>query len=179
YTGVRTGLRAAARGSAAVLATRAGDDGPALGASPAGSFALGAINGLYGNHFEEQGSRLALGMEIRRDGDPIALTPQTLADSFPDATSRIAVFVHGLCETDESWRHFPLRGDRTHTRGDRTRRRTYGERLQDELSFTPVHVRYNTGLRISSNGRRLAELLDDLVTGWPCGVEELVLVGHS
>jgi pimeloyl-ACP methyl ester carboxylesterase len=172
YTGVRTGLRAAARGSAAVLAQRTHDEGPALAATPAGSLALGAIHGLYGNHIEERGNRLALGMEIRRAGSSVALTTEGLAGGFPDATSRIAVFIHGLCETDESWRHFPLRGNRT-------RRRTYGERLQDELSFTPVHVRYNTGLRISQNGRRLAEMLDDLVTAWPCGVEELVLVGHS
>jgi hypothetical protein len=41
-------------------------------------------------------------------------------------------------------------------------RRTYGERLQDELSYTPVHVRYNTGLRVSDNGRALARLLSDL-----------------
>jgi pimeloyl-ACP methyl ester carboxylesterase len=42
-----------------------------------------------------------------------------------------------------------------------------------------VHLRYNTGLRISQNGRRLAGLLDELIDAWPCGVEELVLVGHS
>jgi pimeloyl-ACP methyl ester carboxylesterase len=172
YSGVRTGLRAAARGSAALLAQRAQDDGPALAATPAGSLALGAIHGLYGNHIEERGNRLALGMEIRRGGGPVALTSDRLSESFPDATSRIVVFIHGLCETDESWRHFPLRGDRT-------RRRTYGERLQDELSFTPVNVRYNTGLRISQNGRRLAEMLDDLVSAWPGAVEDLVLVGHS
>ena len=99
--------------------------------------------------------------------------PAGLAAAFPDATSRLAVFVHGLGETDEAWRLLPLRG------ADRARRRTYGERLQDELSFTPLHLRYNTGLRISRNGRELARLLDDVVAGWPGGVEELVLVGHS
>ncbi|HSR97662.1 MAG TPA: hypothetical protein VLM79_11460, partial [Kofleriaceae bacterium] len=85
YTGVRTGLRAAARGSAAVLARRTHDDGPALAATPAGSLALGAIHGLYGNHIEERGNRLALGMEIRRCGEPIPLTADGLATSFPDA----------------------------------------------------------------------------------------------
>jgi pimeloyl-ACP methyl ester carboxylesterase len=172
YGGVRTGLRAAARRSAALLAQRAGDDGPALAATPGGSLVLGALHGIYGNHIDDRGSQLTLNMEIRRHGAEIPPTPDALQTAFPDATSRIVVFVHGLCENDESWRHFPLRGDRT-------RRRTYGERLQDELSFTPVNLRYNTGLRISQNGRRLAELLDDLVDGWPCGVEELVLVGHS
>jgi pimeloyl-ACP methyl ester carboxylesterase len=51
--------------------------------------------------------------------------------------------------------------------------------LQDELSYTPVHVRYNTGLHISVNGRKLADVLEGLVDAWPAGVEEIVLVGHS
>jgi pimeloyl-ACP methyl ester carboxylesterase len=172
YGGVRKGLRAATVGGTALLSQRSGPDGPALAATPIGSLALAAINGLYGNHLHDRGNALAIGMEIRRGGAEIPTTAESLTDGFPDATSRIAVFIHGLCETEESWRHFPLRGSRA-------RRRTYGERLQDELSFTPVQLRYNTGLRVSQNGRELSRRLDDLVSGWPVSVEELVLVGHS
>ena len=172
YRGVHRGLRRASSSGAAMLSRRSGDDGPALAATPLGSLALGAINGLYGNHLKDRGSPLTFGMEIRRGGDTVPPSAEGLAGAFPDATSRVAVFVHGLCENDESWRHFPLRGDRM-------RRRSYGERLQDELSFTPVQVRYNTGLRISQNGRELARLLEDLIHSWPIGVEEIVLVGHS
>jgi len=134
--------------------------------------ALGAINGLYGNHLTERGNRLAFGMTVRRHGADVVLSDEGMAAAFPDATSRIAVFVHGLFGDEDNWRLFPLRGAHAG-------RRTYGERLQDELSFTPVSLRYNTGLRISQNGRELARLLDDLVTGWPTAVEEIVLVGHS
>jgi pimeloyl-ACP methyl ester carboxylesterase len=155
-----------------VLALQAGDEGRALAATPAGSVTLGALNGLYGNHIEQRGNRLALEMEIRRHGEALPVTPAGLAQAFTDASSRVVVFVHGLCETDESWRHPPLGGDRP-------QRPTCGDRLRDELGFTPVYLRYNTGLRISENGRRLAQTLDDLVAGWPCGFEELVLVGHS
>jgi pimeloyl-ACP methyl ester carboxylesterase len=172
YGGVRGALRVASRGGAAVVALRAGDDGPPLVATPAGSVALGALNGLYGDHIAERSRGLAFEMEIRRDGEQVRLTADGLARGFADATPRVVVFIHGLCETNESWRRPPLRRDRTH-------RLTYGERLQDELGFTPVHVRYNTGLRISENGRQLARLLDDLVAQWPCAVRELVLVGHS
>ncbi len=171
YGGVRKGLRAASLRGTELLSRRAGEDGPALAATPVGSLALGAINGLYGNHLDERGNRLALGMEVRRGGREIVPQPRDLAAGFPDATARIAVFIHGLCENDESWRRLPLRG--------RAGRRTYGERLQDELSFTPVYVRYNTGLRVSQNGRELARLLDELSSAWPTSVEELVLVGHS
>jgi pimeloyl-ACP methyl ester carboxylesterase len=111
-------------------------------------------------------------MELRRRGVTVDPTPEGLAAGYPEATSRIVVFVHGLCGDDECWRVFPLRGREPG-------RRTYGERLQDELSFTPVYLRYNTGLHISHNGRELARLLEALLAGWPCGVEELVLVGHS
>jgi pimeloyl-ACP methyl ester carboxylesterase len=111
-------------------------------------------------------------MCVRRDGRAVALDFEGLRSAFPDATSRIVVFVHGLCETDEAWRLVPRRAERDDWR-------SYGERLQDELSFTPVHLRYNTGLRISRNGRSLARLLEELVEAWPRTVEEVVLVGHS
>ena len=172
YRAVRLGLGLAPRGVGGLVALRAGDEGPSLAATPAGSVTLAALNGLYGNHLAERGNPLALGMEVRRGAGAVPVTSEGLASAFPDATSRIAVFIHGLCETDDAWRQFPLGGDRSG-------RRTYGERLRDELGYTPVHVRYNTGLRVSHNGRALALLLDELIDGWPTGVAELVLVGHS
>jgi len=57
--------------------------------------------------------------------------------------------------------------------------RSYGQRLRDGLGFSPVQLRYNTGLRVSVNGRTLAELLQRLHTHWPVPITELVLVGHS
>ena len=82
------------------------------------------------------------------------------------------MFVHGLGETDASWSLTP-RGEAM------ADRRTYGERLADDLGFSPVHLRYNSGLHVSENGRSLARLLDELVATWPAEVEEIVLVGHS
>jgi len=172
YGGVRGALRAGSRGGAGLLALRAGEDGPALAATPGGSLALGAINGLFGDHLAERGHPLALPMDVRRGGADVPLTPAGIAAAFPGATSRVAVFVHGLFGDDDAWRRFG-------PHGERAGRRTYGERLQDELGLTPVHVRYNTGLRVSQNGRQLARLLDDLTAGWPAGVEDVVLVGHS
>jgi pimeloyl-ACP methyl ester carboxylesterase len=172
YGGVRGSLRAASRLGAGAVAGRVADERPALASRPAGAAAVAALNGLYGNHLTDRGNALALAMELLRDGTPVTTDAEGLATAFPDATSRIVVLVHGLCETDASWRRPPLRAAAPS-------RRTYGERLQDELSFTPVDVRYNTGLRVAANGRELARLLEELVTGWPTGVEELVLVGHS
>lgn len=156
YTGLRTGLRAAASGGARAVALRVGDDSP-LASTLRGSLALGALNGFYGDRLAATGSELALPMTIRRGGD--------------EAGPGLAVFVHGLCETDEAWRVLPL--------GGAPERPTYGDRLHDELGLTPLYVRYNSGLHISENGRRLAALLDKLERDWPVLVQEIALVGHS
>jgi pimeloyl-ACP methyl ester carboxylesterase len=115
-----------------------------------GSMALGALNG-------------AIGDRLARDRNPLALDMGFRSHSGP-ATPKLAVFVHGLCETDEAWN---------------MRKPSYGSRLHAELGYTPLYLRYNTGLHISDNGRRLAELLDDVVRDWPVPVEEIALVGHS
>jgi pimeloyl-ACP methyl ester carboxylesterase len=156
HAGVRGGLRATASGGAYAVSLHAGDESP-LASRRGGSLALGALNGIYGDQLARIGSVLALPMTIRRDHDA--------------AAPRIAVFVHGLCETDDAWRLLPPGGG--------PKRPTYGDRLRDELGFTPLYVRYNSGLHISDNGRRLAELLDELALEWPVPVEEIVLVGHS
>jgi pimeloyl-ACP methyl ester carboxylesterase len=151
YAGVRAGLRAGATAGARVAALRARDDDTALAATPRGSLALGVMNGVLGDRLAARGSELALPMTIRRD-------PRD------EPRAHAAVFVHGLCETEDAWRLTDP---------------SYGDRLRDELGLTPIHVRYNTGLHVSENGRRLAELLDELERGWPCRLDEITLVGHS
>jgi pimeloyl-ACP methyl ester carboxylesterase len=172
YSGLRGGLRSMARGGAQLAAARAPENGEPLDDRPLASLVLGAFNGFYGNHLSARANELALKMEIRQRGRPVLLTPAGVAEAFPGATARIVVFAHGLCETEVAWR-LPARGS------DRSDRRTYGERLEQDLGFTAVSLRYNTGLHVSENGRELARLLDDLVSAWPVEITELVLVGHS
>jgi pimeloyl-ACP methyl ester carboxylesterase len=42
-----------------------------------------------------------------------------------------------------------------------------------------VYVRYNSGLHVSDNGRRLADVLEQVLSAWPVEVDEIALVGHS
>src|SRR5438270_9255356 len=133
---------------------------------------LGALNGFYGNQLDSRQSELALRMEIRRRGMVVEPSAGALAAAFADATSKLVVFVHGLCETEAAWR-IPPPGDQ------QVDRRSYGERLEEDLGFTPIFLRYNSGLHVSDNGRALAELLDAVFASWPQDVEEIVLVGHS
>jgi pimeloyl-ACP methyl ester carboxylesterase len=111
-------------------------------------------------------------MGLRHRGRPVAASSEALAAAHPDATGRLAVFVHGLAGTEQAWR---FRAERRH--GDPEL--NYGTMLRRDLGFTSVWVRYNTGLRISRNGRSLAMLVDDLVAAWPVPVTDVVLIGHS
>ena len=100
---------------------------------------------------------------------------EDLEAAFEENTDRLVVFVHGLCETEEAW----WLGTRADPAADAPAPRTYGARLRDDLGFSPLYLRYNSGLHISENGRRLSWLLEELCREWPVEVRELALVGHS
>jgi pimeloyl-ACP methyl ester carboxylesterase len=152
YRAVSIALGSVPRAGAAVLARATPVDAPSVSDSLRGSLALGALNGAIGDRLADGRSPLALEMTFRDAPSP------------SEATPLLAVFVHGLSETDEAWR---------------LRRPSYGELLREQLGYTPLHLRYNTGLHISDNGRRLSQLLDELVAEWPLPVDEIALVGHS
>jgi len=139
-------------GRAAAVAVR---DRP-LSTTPRGAAVLAVLAGLRGDQLEREGSELVQPMSVRAGGEVAE------AADFADATPRLAVFVHGLFETEFAW---------SHGGGPR-----YGDRLP---GITPVYVRYNSGRHISENGRSLADLLEELVAEWPVAVEDVALVGHS
>ena len=62
------------------------------------------LNATLGDELADQGSPLAIPMAVRRDRADVAPRREALEGSFPEATSKVAVFVHGLGETEESWR---------------------------------------------------------------------------
>jgi pimeloyl-ACP methyl ester carboxylesterase len=107
---------------------------------------------------------LAIGLSFRREGRPLVLTRESLAAAIPAPTGRLLVLVHGLCLSDLQWNR---------------EGHDHGAALARDLGFTPVYLHYNSGLHISSNGRRLAALLDGLVSAWPAPIGELVIIGHS
>jgi hypothetical protein len=134
---------------------------------PGGNLVLAALNAIAGDQLGPGLASLAIRMAVRADGRDVDLTAQEVADAFPHATRRMAVFVHGLAETEGSWQR---RGAESEP---------YGPRLHAEFGYTPVYVRYSTGRHVSDNGHDLAGLLDGLVAAWPEQVDELLLVGHS
>ena len=153
YAGVRVGLRAAARGRRPHGRAARGDDGAPLAATPRGSLALGALNGMRGDQLAARGSALALPMTIRL-AHPRRTRP---GRGSPSSSTGCA---------------------RPTTRGG-CRRADLRRRLRDELGYTPVYLRYNTGLHISDNGRAAGAAARRARREWPVAVEEVVLVGHS
>jgi pimeloyl-ACP methyl ester carboxylesterase len=127
--------------------------------------ALGALTGLIGDALSEQGSPLATPMSVRVDGRVQPTDPRSLAQAYPQASSTVVFFAHGLMETEVAW---AIGG-----------RPTYGARLSAELGFSEVQVRYNTGKHISENGREFATLIGDVVANWPVPVKHIAVVGHS
>jgi pimeloyl-ACP methyl ester carboxylesterase len=171
YHVVDRALQASLRGAGALAADVYGnDEDHTIDSQPRVAGAIAALNGIYGDELTSRGNGLALSMQIRQQGEPVDITAAAIAAAFPAATGRLVVFLHGWCLTERSWRRPPRAGEET---------RPYGVRLGEDLGFTPLYVRYNTGLHISDNGKALADLLDRLQTVWPVPIEDIVLVGHS
>ena len=122
---------------------------------------VAAINGVYGDHLAATGNPLATAMAFRYRGK--VLDPGE-AQAVTSSNGKLMLWVHGLCLNDEHW-----------TRAGVNR----GEALATDLGYTPLYLRYNTGLPISANGRELAAMLERLLQNWPHQVDELVIAGHS
>jgi hypothetical protein len=159
--------RVVVRAGAGVVGRAAPRDAGSIEDSAAGRAVVGALNGAFGDSLHQRGNRLALPMTLRHDAHDLVMSRDALAQAYPAATPRLAVFLHGLARTDDAW---TLR---------RPPQGTYGERLRAELGYTPLYIRYNTGRHISENGRELASLLSLLSSAWPVEVQEIALLGHS
>ena len=164
YGGISLGLRGASKGLDAA-ATRG--LGPGLEDDDRGRFLTSAVNGIIGDRLALERPRLAIPMAVRAGGRDVPLDADGLAAAFPEATGRLVVFLHGLCESEASW-----------NRGREAVGTTYGEMLAAQ-GWTPVFLRANTGLGLRENGVALSALLQELTDAWPVGVTQVALVGHS
>jgi pimeloyl-ACP methyl ester carboxylesterase len=154
--------RAIGRAAAAVV-----KPGFSVDASPIGNVATAVVNGVCGDHLAANGNSLTINMAVRRDGADVALDPA----SFADVGSKLAVFVHGLCETELAWQ--PSLRRQRHDGAFH-----FGERMAAD-GWTPLMLRYNTGRSIVDNGAALASLLDRLTAVWPTPITSIALLGHS
>ncbi|MEM8599230.1 MAG: alpha/beta hydrolase [Bacteroidota bacterium] len=135
------------------------------------------LNGVVGDYLAATANPLATPMSLQVGGRPLVCESTMDAEGapqafdVPEATSRIVLFVHGLCMDERAWG-----ADTTAQREPDAS--SYPEVLVAQ-GYTPLRVRYNTGLPIADNGRRLAGLLGVLHARWPAPVDEIAVVAHS
>jgi pimeloyl-ACP methyl ester carboxylesterase len=139
---------------------------PALDALEAG------LNAAFGDFLAARSNGLAIELGFYAAGERLDMTAQALRHALPDPTGKVAVFVHGLGCTEAAFKLYA----REHYDDPNT---CYASLLQQDLGFTPLFLRYNTGRHISQNGRDFASLLAQLCEVYPVPIEQLVLVGHS
>jgi pimeloyl-ACP methyl ester carboxylesterase len=132
--------------------------------SPEREAVRSAINGVLGDQLVATANPLAIAMSFRVGGQTVALDAGSVQRAFPNATGKLLLVIHGLCMNDVQWE------------GHAT---SHAQVLAQQRGYTPVHLHYNTGLHISDNGERLAELLGALLTLWPEPLAELSVLAHS
>jgi hypothetical protein len=126
---------------------------------------LAALNGVMGDRLLESQNPLATPMTLRYRGQALEIG-QSLA--MPQATGKVLLLIHGLCMNDLQWRCGPQEQIVDH-----------GAALASALGYTPVYLRYNSGLHVSQNGQELSLQLEQLLDRWPQPVQELTMVAHS
>lgn len=106
-----------------------------------------ALNGAFGHLFDERRGAFALPMTLRRRREE-------------RPAERLVVFLHGLCMNERAWRG-PAHA-------------AFARWARESLGAEVAYLRYNTGLRVSSNGAALAALLER-----EAPAREIVLIAHS
>jgi pimeloyl-ACP methyl ester carboxylesterase len=138
--------------------------------SERGSGIQAFFNGLWGDELDQRESSLSIEMSLRTgNGDVIPPDSPALAETFHEPTSKLVVLLHGLGDTERVW-------GSPHPENDPA------DSLADALtasSFTPLLIRYNSGLDVADNGLALSALMEEVIKGWPIPVEEVSFVGHS
>jgi pimeloyl-ACP methyl ester carboxylesterase len=129
---------------------------------------LAVLNGAIGDYLVRTGNGLATETELLpaiRGEQPLRLEHRALEKALPEASARVALFVHGLMCSPTNW--------------EMADGSDYGARLARDLGYTPVYLRYNSGLAIAESGARLSATLEALTAEYPRPLEELVPIGYS
>lgn len=125
---------------------------------------LAVLNGVLGDHLETSDNPLAIPMAFRHRGQRLDLSGEVISNVIERPQRRLLISLHGLCMNDLRW----------HEGGE-----SMPDKLAAALGYTPLYLHYNSGRHVSSNGRELAEQLEQLVNEWPQPIDDIVLLGHS
>lgn len=107
---------------------------------------LAALNGVLGDYLFASDNSLAISMHFRVDGH--TLGDEQLLEIINQSEGKLLIMLHGLCMNDLQW----CREGHNH-----------GAELAKESGMGVIYLHYNSGLHISDNGKRFADLLQSLV----------------
>jgi len=96
-----------------------------------------------------------LGDYLAETNNPLAIEMRLRRAEGAPPKPKIVVFVHGSSMNSRAWK------------------------AARDLGHTAVHLDYNSGLHVSTNGRTLDALLETLIAEWPVPVEAIAIVAHS
>jgi len=165
------------------------------GVSHVGLLAQSILNGLVGDYLEQTNNPLAIPMCLCHDLKPLNVDAELGRQLHGvKVSNKVVVLVHGLTNLETVW-DYPTqakpeartaKAEESSTSAasarDLSRHENptnYGIELQRALGFTPLFLRYNTGLSIAENGRQFSEILARLFAQYPMKIDELVLLGFS
>ena len=126
---------------------------------------LAALNGVMGDRLVESDNPLATPMTLRFKNEVLNW------EAMPDKallTGKVLIVIHGLCMNDLQW---SVQVDEKTV--------NHAETLAAKLGYTPIYVRYNTGLHTSQNGQTLSNQLELLSALWPVPLTEISVLVHS
>jgi len=130
---------------------------------------LAVLNGAIGDYLAKTRNGLATEMTFythtAAEGGAVVSLERGAFDAFSSLSGKLVVLVHGLMSTEAIWR-MPDGND-------------YGTLLARDLAFTPLYVRYNSGLPLAETGVSLSRALESLVESYPVPIEEIVPIGYS
>ena len=131
---------------------------------------VAALNGVMGDHLAATNNPLATPMTLRYQCHVLELDkPMPPSELGATANGKLLIVLHGLCMNDLQWQHTDADGNTT----------CHADTLAAAHGYTPVFVRYNTGLHTSQNGAEFSRQLGLLVQHWPVPVESITVLAHS
>lgn len=157
------------------------------------------LNGIVGDYLAKEHNPLAIEMAFYHHDHPLILN-ETLAHqlrfhSNKPLTNKVIVLIHGLTNLETIWNFTADLNAEQVTQGQTLQQApneqitddntltseldNYGSRLQRDFGYTPLFLRYNTGLSIKENGQNLSDLLTQLIKFYPIQIDDLVLMGFS
>lgn len=125
------------------------------------------LNGIMGDTLAEKGSDSLISMSFRYQSRDIAIEKLSEHYEFTKFEGKVLVVIHGLMNDESIWQSEPT---------DKIQR--LGAVLENEEKANVLYIRYNTGLHISENGRKLSKLLQSFVEQYT-EIKELTILSHS